>query len=196
MAVSDKFDNEGLEDQESYWNVWYLTPRVFEKEEEDRMIEEARKNFVEKLRTLTPNPTVDTEAQVARDRITIRTDKIVAHWDPELYRSKIWPLICLFGVSFGALHLSSWNTRFPTAVEMWLWRGSAFMSVVSLLVFMHFEKVVLRWNGVKTIVSLASPALYLFSRILMMGEVFAALRGEDPAIYDTYDYLAFWVSLL
>jgi hypothetical protein len=29
MAISNKFDDEGLEEQVSLWNVWYLTPRVF-----------------------------------------------------------------------------------------------------------------------------------------------------------------------
>ena len=65
-----------------------------------------------------------------------------------------------------------------------------------MLVFMHFEKVVLRWDGLLTIVSLASPGLYFLSRILMMGEVFAALRGEAPAIYSTYEVSTYWVHLL
>ena len=39
-------------------------------------------------------------------------------------------------------------------------------------------------------------ALYVTSRIVMMGEVFAALRAEDPAIYDTYGFSDFWMPLL
>jgi hypothetical protein len=38
MAVSNKFDNESLEEHVSLWNVWYLTPRVFEKEGEDKRL--------------------------------------------------------------------------------------------------------------------------------------------------------------
>ncbi|PYI17959.1 hypothetical protein BO99DRAFT_433968 [Aspergillus violaceofuscus CBS 115571] len=125
-----------------------------------------------------------------------RKEIVVAHWDPDLYRSRLWPLTCLFGMSFGALHLVSWNDVFPTTVELWLWRIAAFVSMGSMLVFMHFEKVVLRWEGMVTIVSLSSPAVYLLSRMVMMGEVFAALRAEEPAIYDTYEVSSYWVHLL
>ncbi|PYI25935.1 hypothetical protein BP00DRAFT_467496 [Aspergillus indologenus CBS 114.80] len=168
LAVSHRFDNEGLRDQVTYWSVWYLTPRVFEKEERDR--------------------------RMATDGR--RKEMVVAHWDPDLYRSRLWPLTCLFGMSFGALHLVSWNDVFPTTVELWLWRIAAFVSMGSMLVFMHFEKVVLRWEGMVTIVSLSSPAVYLLSRMVMMGEVFAALRAEEPAIYDTYEVSSYWVHLL
>ncbi|KAJ5895434.1 hypothetical protein N7495_007125 [Penicillium taxi] len=182
MAVSNKFDNEEMAEQVSYWNVCYLTPRVFEKEEEDRVMELAG--------------TSATGYDDVEDQSKIRRDIVIAHWDPGLYRSKIWPLICLFGISFGAFHLTSWDTVFPTYFELWLWRASAFVSVVSMLIFMHFEKVVLRWSGILTVISLASPLFYLISRILMIGEVFAALRGEQPAIYDTGKYSNDWFSFL
>lgn len=208
MAVSNKFDNEGLKEQVSRWNVWYLTPRLFEKEEEDRIEQKARANHVQ---TTTKSPTQpahtnpefsypttihEGEIQDVEEQIKIRKDIVVAHWDPGLYKSKIWPLICLFGISFGALHIVCWNTVFPTVVELWLWRASAFVSIVSMLIFMHFEKVLLRWDGFVTIVSLASPVLYLLSRVVMIGEVFAALRGEESRIYDTYQYSAYWLPFL
>jgi hypothetical protein len=108
---------------------------------------------------------------------------VVAYWDPELYHSKIlWPVICLFGASFGALHLISWNTEFPTPVEQWLWRAAALASIVSMLIFMQFEKVVFQWGGPLTMISLVSPALYFLSRIVMIGGVIAASRASDPAI--------------
>lgn len=85
---------------------------------------------------------------------------------------------------------------FPTIVELWLWRVSAFISIVSMLIFMHFEKVVLRWDGILTLFSLSSPVFYLLSRIGMMAEVFAALRATDPGIYDTYEYTVYWLPFL
>ncbi|KAJ5135558.1 uncharacterized protein N7515_004836 [Penicillium bovifimosum] len=199
MAVSNKFDNEGMKEQVSYWNIWYLTPRVFEKEEEDRLIREARtKTLKGPDRHPSPeNPYAtavsEREAQDVEGQTEIRKEIVVAHWDPDLYRSKIWPLTCLFGVSFGALHLVSWNTTFPSIVELWLWRVSAFVSIVSMLIFMHFEKVVVRWDGVLTIFSLSSPVFYLLSRVVMIGEVFAALRASDPAIYQAYENTAYWL---
>ncbi|KAG0153471.1 hypothetical protein PDIDSM_2123 [Penicillium digitatum] len=194
MAVSNKFDNEGTKKQTSYWNMWYLTPRVFEKVEEDRPVQEARTRARNGL-TQTPIAQPPPEATVNESRIRdledpyeSRKDIGVAHWDPDLYRSKIWPLACLFGISFGALHLVSWNTMFPSIVELWLWRASAFVSIVSMLIFMHFEKVVLRWDGFLTIFSLSSPIFYLLSRIVMMTEAFAVLRAADPVIYESCAY--------
>lgn len=206
MAVSNKFDDEGLENQVTLWNIWYLTPRVFEKEEEDRAIQEALARSVESARESKGNlgrqvshkiTTNEEHGQDLEDiKLAIRKEVVLAHWDPELYRSKIWPLICLFGVCFGAIHLVSWNTVFPTVVEVWLWRASAFVSIGSMIIFMHFEKVVLRWDGIVTIISLVSVGLYFLSRILMMGEVFAALRAEDPSIYDTVQVSTYWVHFL
>jgi hypothetical protein len=49
---------------------------------------------------------------------------------------------------------------------------------------------------VSTTISLLSPALYFLSRIVMMGQVVAALRAEHPAIYETYVALIYWIHLL
>ncbi|PWY87372.1 hypothetical protein BO70DRAFT_193371 [Aspergillus heteromorphus CBS 117.55] len=193
LAVSDKFDNEGSKAQMTYWNTWYLTPRVFEKEEEDRQAQAARKMALGGAARETDHAGWRGQANSEEHLLPVedpwlvgRKEVVVSHWDPQLYRSKIWPLACLFGISFGALHLACWKTVFPTAVEDWLWRASALMSMLSMLVFMHFEKVIFRWGGPLTLISLASPVLYMISRILMMGEAFAALRAESPAIYETH----------
>lgn len=45
MAVSSSFDSEGIERQDSLWTMWYLTPRVFEKEAEDRALQEAQRKI-------------------------------------------------------------------------------------------------------------------------------------------------------
>jgi hypothetical protein len=216
MAVSNKFDDEGLEEQISLWNVWYLTPRIFEKEAEDKAAtaaEEARtpkatvtkavENAAGKAEKLKQNVEHETDIEEGDDQppaaqhIRPATKEVVvSHWDPELYLSKLWPAICLFGVSFGALHLLSWNTVFPTFVELWLWRIAALVSIFSVLVFMHFQKVVFRCGGPLTMISLLSPTLYLLSRIVMMAEVIGALRAEDPAIYETYVASTYWIHLL
>jgi hypothetical protein len=60
-----------------------------------------------------------------------------------------------------------------------MWHISAFVSIFSMVIFMHFKKVVFRWGGPLTIIILVSPGLYFVSRIVMMGLVFAELRAED-----------------
>lgn len=119
-------------------------------------MQEARANAVEKMAKCStqnpspkPNPdnsfaTINNESEIqgVEEHVKIQKDIVVAHWDPGLYESKLWPLTCLFGVSFGALHLVPSNTVFPTIIELWLWRVSVFLSIVSMPVFMHVEKVV------------------------------------------------------
>jgi len=65
-----------------------------------------------------------------------------------------------------------------------------------MLIFMHFEKVVFRWGGPLTMISLVSPAFYFLPRLVMIGEVIAALRAEDPAVYETYVASTYWIHLL
>lgn len=213
MAVSSKFDDEGIGQQGSIWTIWHLTPRVFEKEAEDKAAEEAARKVAEekeKKRTKEmSNQARDEDVEQGHPRgkagntksastpvVTKSKQHVVAYWDPDLYRSRLWPITCLFGASFGALHLISWNTAFPTTIEQWLWRAAALTSVVSMLVFMQFEKVVLRWGGPFTLISLVSPVLYLLSRIVMVALVIAAFRAEDPAVYDTYVVSNYWVHIL
>lgn len=209
MTISDKFDNEGTKDQATYWTIWYLTPRVFEKEAEDKIIR-ALEQAVEKAeqaaaerdaevnhRAIHKDSILKGKCQhTEREPIKLPKEIVLSHWDPDLYRPKIWLASCLFGASFGALHLISWDTVFPTTVELWLWRTSAFVSIFSLIIFMLFRKVVLRWGGPLTIISLISPGLYCVSRVVMMGQAFAALRGEDPAIYDTYEVSTYLLHFL
>lgn len=211
MSISNKFDNEGTEDQVTYWNVWYLTPRVFEMEAEDEAIrdlekaiqaatEKAAKCSQENLAPEVSHKTVvtkdDENQNPERQPIRVPKEIVVYHWDPNLYRSRLWPAACLLGASFEALHLIPWNTAFPTIVELWLWRVSALISVLSMIIFMHFREVVFRWGGPLTVISLVSPAMHMISRVVMMGQVFAALRAEDPAIYDTYEVSTYFIHLL
>ncbi|KAL8957644.1 MAG: hypothetical protein Q9193_005138 [Seirophora villosa] len=197
MAVSSVFDAEATEEQKSLWSMWYLTPRVFEKEAQDRALEEAHEKLSRELEK-GPVQKIERAGNLnARISSHLAKDVVVAHWDPNIYRSKLlWPMICIFGASFGALHLVSWDTRFPTAAESWLWRAAAIGSIISLLIFMQFEKVVLRWVDPLTIVSLVSPLIYLVSRLVMIGGVVAAFRASDPAIYDTYVVSTYWIHIV
>ena len=65
-----------------------------------------------------------------------------------------------------------------------------------MLIFMQYEKVVLRWGGPLTLLSIVSPAVYLISRLVMIAGVIAAFRGMDPRIYETYVVSTYWVHLV
>lgn len=221
MAVSSAFDNEGIGKQNTLWIIWYLTPRVFEKEAEDKALQEAQGKALQQAeqkatKKAQPQSVLQRLKQAVACKIESgQTSKetrsaylpgackatakeiVLGYWDPEVYYSKmLWPVICLFGASFGALHLISWETVFPTPVEQWLWRAAALVSIFSMLIFMQFEKVVLRWGGPLTMISLVSPVLYFLSRIVMLGGVIAAFRASDPAIYNTYSVSTYWIHIL
>jgi hypothetical protein len=159
-ALSDAFDHEGKLYQGSLSEAWRLMPRDFEQQAVKQEI-------------------VDTQ------KLRFGQGRLISHWDPDLYRSKLWPVTCLFGISFGALHLASWNIPFPTVYEQWIWRVSAIVSMVAMLVFMQFQKVILRWRDPVTIICTISVMLYLLSRVGAMVEAFSSLRASDPTIYHT-----------
>lgn len=212
MAVSQAFDDEGTEKQNSFWTIWYLTPRVFEKEAEEKASQEAQHKTLQDVRQRLAQEAKGAKVDGLGSDVNVKEEDpaclpeaiqtpakeiVVAIWDPELYHSKLlWPVAYLFGASFGALHLICWNTQFPTYTEQWLWRAAALASIVSILVFMQFEKVVLRWGGPLTMISLVSPVVYLLSRIVMMGGVIAAFRASDPSIYETYVASTYWVHII
>ena len=86
----------------------------------------------------------------------------------------------LFGVPFPVLHLLSWDGTFPTVIELWLWRGAAILSIVTTLVFMQFDRVTVRRSNPWTFAKAVPPALHMLSRVVMVGEAFAAFRGSNP----------------
>jgi hypothetical protein len=118
--------------------------------------------------------------------------KVITEWDANLYMTKWWPLLCLLGASFGAIHLLSWSSRFPTVVEVWLWRGSAVVSIVTAVICMQFRTMALTWDGPSTIVKVASPLLYIVSRIIMVIEAFTSLRAMEAGTYQTYVVWNYW----
>lgn len=204
MTIDDKFDEEGAPNQESLWNVWALTIRMFEKEAMDRELREEEGLYEEKRHIFEVHRKgcilSDCDAPNHVEPVPPQHQKvtILAHWDPEFYHSRIlWPLACLAGISFPALHLISWDTRFPTVEEMWLWRATAIASIASMLVFMQFERiVVVRWLDPLIIFKLGLPAIYLLSRMIMLLLAFAAFRASDPAIYQTYVVSSYWIHLI
>lgn len=206
LAVSNVFDSEEAEEQKISRIVWQLTPRVFEKEAQDEALRRAQEMGLQKYLQKTDNWAnseaetryYDKEALIALPEalVILQQEVVITHWDPEIYHSRIlWPLACLFGASFGALHLICWNSHFPTVVEMWLWRGASISSIVTLLIFMHFEKIVIRWGGLLSMVSIISLVLYFLSRIIMMAGVIAAFRSMEPKIYETYVVSDYWISI-
>jgi hypothetical protein len=196
LALDDQFDNEGTNEQESIWGIWALTPRLFEKEASDRAREKRlpREPLVE-------NGVLPFSATkyTCLDSVDANNgqESVLAHWDPDLYHSRVmWPLCCLAGVSFPALHLISWSSTFPTLIETWLWRTATIASMISMLLFMQFERLVVRWYDPWTIVKILLPSTYMVGRLVLLVDTFAVLRAMDPAVYKTYAVSSYWLHIM
>jgi hypothetical protein len=122
----------------------------------------------------------------------IGTISVITEWDANLYMTRYWPLLCILGASFGAVHLVSWKAVFPTVVEMWLWRSSALTSVVTAVLCMQFRTMSVRWEGFTSIIKIGSPLLYIISRVAMAVETFAGLRAMEVGTYMTYEIWNYW----
>jgi hypothetical protein len=121
---------------------------------------------------------------------------VITQWDENLYMTRYWPLLCALGASFGAVHLISWQAAFPTTIELWLWRASALISVVTAVLCMQFRTMTVRWEGPMSIVKIGSPLLYIISRIVMAVETFAGLRAMEAGTYMTYEIWNYWFHFL
>jgi hypothetical protein len=77
-----------------------------------------------------------------------------------------------------------------------MWRAVALTSICSMLIFMQFERVVLRWRDPLMLVKVLSPALYVVTRMIMLVLGLAAFRAADPRLYQTYVASSYWVQLV
>ena len=199
LALDERFDNEGMSKQESLWVVWTLTPRLFEREALDRARDKQSQG--QSRAPLVGRNVLPFAAKkyACLDPVDAHEEQgtVLAHWDPELYHSRImWPLCCLAGLSFPALHLISWNSAFPTLIETWLWRTATIASMGSMLLFMQVERLVVKWCDPWTILKILLPSTYMVGRSVLLVGTFAALRAMDPAVYDTYTVSTYWLHIM
>lgn len=200
LAPDDRFDNEGTIEQESIWGIWALTPRLFEKEASNGTHESSKQGQHPQERLIVHGALPMSATKYTHlDPVDPQAEQetVLAHWDPELYHSRIlWPLCCIAGVSFPALHLMSWNSAFPTLIETWLWRTATIASMTSMLLFMQFERLVVKWCDPWTIVKILLPSTYMVGRLVLLAGTFAALRAMDRAVYETYTASAYWLHII
>lgn len=125
---------------------------------------------------------------------------------------------------YGALHLSAWNFRFLTPLEMWAWRASGAVMVAApiatLAAVLCFggEARLRTWVGKRgrawvkwavgpvkalllvgmmggAILALFCWAGFVVARAYVLGESFAALRGVEGGVYVTVEWTD-WVPHL
>ncbi|KAH7264685.1 uncharacterized protein BKA55DRAFT_734061 [Fusarium redolens] len=170
--------------------AWYVVPRDC-RGDEVGVMEDPERDPGEIVSTTEPN------SQKLEPTVTeVEADNVITEWVSSLYMTRYWPLLCLLGASFGAIHLVSWTSSFPSEAERWLWRISALVSVITSVICMQFRKMSLTWDGPLTIIKVGSPLLYLVTRVVMAVEAFVGLRAMEPATYDNYALTNYWFHLL
>ena len=109
---------------------------------------------------------------------------------------------CIDGVcalllmSFGSVHLASWNSTLPSMVELWMWRGSCLICVIySGLIAsdplwdeeFHFGAL----NNVVEYFFRYGLLVYTITRIYMMVEVFISLRALPASAFQSVQWSSF-----
>jgi hypothetical protein len=191
LAMENTYDVSDPDQKQNDSIAWYAVPRDCRDDEVGVMEVHGRD-----MEEIVSTPEMRSQ-KIGHTVNEIEQDvSVITEWDANLYMARYWPLLCLLGASFGAIHLISWISSFPSEAERWLWRTSALISVVTSVICMQFRKVTLRWEGIHTIIKVGSPLLYLASRVLMAVEAFVGLRAMEPATYDTYALTNYWFHLL
>jgi hypothetical protein len=92
---------------------------------------------------------------------------------------------CLVGTIFGAIHCAAWNTGFPTAEEMWIWRScSLSVTVIPILWLPSVLLTLIDFFAVfGVMVPYLLPLIYVLARIPLLFLPFMALRSLPPAAF-------------
>ena len=134
-----------------------------------------------------------------------------------LHRGIDSPWVSFLVTSYAALHLSAWNSTFPTTTERWMWRGAGLvivagpvLSLIPALMLLYsfnlgrkrrdaglpcpiFENVLLRSMQLLSLLFLLMIIVAIAaSRIYFLVEAFVSLRAPAPRVYETVDWTKFW----
>ena len=129
-------------------------------------------------------------------------DNTDSHW--------VWLLF----TSYAALHLSAWNSHFPTTTERWMWRGAGLVIVAGTalsLILVYVFLFTINLNRKRCEAGLPDATirnaligslqilnlLFLIramaaSRLYFLVEAFVSLRAPAPRTYETVEWTNFW----
>ncbi|KAJ7031824.1 hypothetical protein C8F04DRAFT_959782 [Mycena alexandri] len=85
------------------------------------------------------------------------------------------------GMLFGVIHCAAWNTLFPSAAEMWMWRmGSVFIAASPVLIILLTVAGALLdviENNTAGYFYFLGLAVYILCRLILIGLTFTTLRA-------------------
>ncbi|KAJ7364287.1 hypothetical protein DFH08DRAFT_1016507 [Mycena albidolilacea] len=91
---------------------------------------------------------------------------------------------CLAGIVFGAIHCAAWNTGFPTAEEMWIWRSCS-LSVAATPMLLVASFLLTQFDFLEVLVMpvFLFPLIYVLARIPLLLLPFTTLRSLPSAAF-------------
>ena len=108
----------------------------------------------------------------------------------------IYGLFVLSLMTFGSVHLASWNSTLPSTIELWMWRGSSLICVIYSGLF-AFGSV---WEDLHDLGALSDAldslvsygvVFYIIARIYMIVEVFISLRALPVSAFQSVQWSSF-----
>lgn len=117
LAMENTYDVSDPDEEQSDSIAWYVVPRDC-RDDEVGIMDDQEQHLGESASC------VEANAHKTAPAITVIEDDtdVITEWDANLYMTRYWPLLCLLGASFGAIHLVSWASSFPSETERWMWR--------------------------------------------------------------------------
>jgi hypothetical protein len=100
---------------------------------------------------------------------------------------------CFVGILFGVIHCAVWNSEFPSADEMWMWRiCSLCVAVIPLLMLRIFQaEHVLDSVSAFNIALVSVIPIYVVARIFLIVLSFMALRSLPPGALIDVDWTSY-----
>lgn len=111
-------------------------------------------------------------------------------------RSLVTVLLVVFSGLFAGIHIAAWNYGFPSAVEAWIWRGSA-LAITVFGISLSVSIVQMRdgdfdselaWDWV----FLLSVVLYPLIRTTMLVIALMSFRKAPARLYETPSWTQYW----
>ena len=97
---------------------------------------------------------------------------------------------------FGFVHLASWNSRLPSTIELWMWRGSSLYCVIYAGLFASgafwdpSDKMLAFSKALDQIIRFG-VFVYVIIRIYMIVEVFISLRALPASAFQAVHWSSF-----
>ncbi len=97
---------------------------------------------------------------------------------------------------FGFVHLASWNSRLPSTIELWMWRGSSLYCVIyaglfASGAFWHPSDKMLAFSKALDQIIRFGVFVYVIIRIYMIVEVFISLRALPASAFQSVQWSSF-----